>query len=326
MKPTLASRKLHNQDTLLLARPGGIEVEVISTGAAIRSIWVPTREGRRNAVLGYPSLEQYREDPYFMGATIGPYANRIANASFGIDGRSYNLDANEANSGNCLHGGSDGLHRRKFRLSLLAHESTIICCEVSLADGVNGFPGNRNCLVTYQLPDPLTLRIDYRVTTDRDTIASLTNHTYFNLGGSIDEHEVAVYADHYTPLDQNQIPTGKVAYVAETQCDLRQLKPLGDRAYDHNFVLNQAKRPIKQAAKLSSPSSGISVTVFTSAPALQLYTGDGLGKPFWRRAGLCLEPQQFPNAPNEPAFPSPRLSKDAIYQARIEYRFERALT
>ena len=321
----MVSRKLDNQDTALLARPGGIEVEVISTAAAIRSIWVPTREGRRNVVIGYPSLDQYREDPYFVGATIGPYANRIANAAFDMDGRNYDLDANEPGRGNCLHGGSDGLHRREFRLSLQEHDSTILRCVAGLADGVNGFPGNRDYEVIYQLPDPWTLRIDFRVATDRDTITSLTNHTYFNLGGSIDDHDLAVYADRYTPSDHNQIPTGEIANVTATSFDLRQSQPLGERTYDHNFVLSRGKESLNQAATLSSPSSGISVAVFTSAPALQLYTGDGLGEPFWRRAGLCLEPQQFPNAPNEPAFPSPRLGKNEIYQARIEYRFESAL-
>ena len=321
----MASQNLVDQDTRSIARPGGIEVEIISTGAAIRSIWVPTRDGRRNVVLGYPSLDGYREDSYFLGATIGPYANRIANASFNMDGRTYGLDANEPGRGNCLHGGSDGLHRREFRLSLQEHDLTILRCVAGLADGVNGFPGNRDYEVIYQLPDPWTLRIDFRVTTDRDTITSLTNHTYFNLGGSIDDHEVAVYADHYTPSDHNQIPTGEIVDVTTTSFDLRQSQPLGARNYDHNFVLNRGKQSLKQAAKLSSPSSGISVSVFTSAPALQFYTGDGLGEPFWPRAGLCLEPQQFPNAPNEPAFPSPRLNKDEIYQARIEYRFDSAL-
>ena len=321
----MASQNVGDQDTASLARPGGLEVEIISTGASIRSIWVPTRDGRRNVVLGYRSLGEYREDPYFIGATIGPYANRIANASFDMDGRSYDLDPNEPGRGNCLHGGSDGLHRREFRLSLLDHESTIICCEARLADGVNGFPGNRNYEVIYQLPDPWTLRIDFRAATDRDTITSLTNHSYFNLGGSIDDHEVAINANRYTPVDQNQIPTGEIADVSATPLDLRQSQPLGARAYDHNFVLNRGKQSLCKAAKLSSPSSGISVAVFTSAPALQLYTGDGLGEPFWPRAGLCLEPQQFPNAPNEPAFPSPRLNKNEMYQARIEYRFESAL-
>ena len=321
----MASRNSGDQDTVLLARPGGIEVEIISTGAAIRSIWVPTREGRRNVVLSYPSLDGYREDPYFVGATIGPYANRIANASFGMDGRTFDLDANEPGRGNCLHGGSDGLHRCEFRLSLQEHDSTILCCVAGLADGVNGFPGNRDYEVIYQLPDPWTLTIDYRVTTDRDTIISLTNHTYFNLGGSIDDHNVAVNADRYTPLDHNQIPTGEIADVTATSLDLRQSQSLGARTYDHNFVLNQGKQSLKQAAKLSSPSGGISVSIFTSAPALQLYTGDGLGEPFWRRAGLCLEPQQCPNAPNEPVFPSPKLNKDETYHACIEYRFEIAL-
>ena len=115
----MASQNIGEQDTALLARRGGIEVEIVSTGAAIRAIWIPTSQGRRNVVLGYPSLDQYRDDSYFIGATIGPYANRIANAAFGIDGRSYDLDANEPNRGNCLHGGSDGLHRREFRLSFL---------------------------------------------------------------------------------------------------------------------------------------------------------------------------------------------------------------
>lgn len=321
----MASQNVGDQDTRSITRPGGIEVEVISTGAAIRSIWVPTREGRRNVVLGYPSLDQYREDSYFIGATIGPYANRIANASFDMGGRTYDLDANEPGRGNCLHGGSDGLHRCEFRLSFQEHDSTVLRCVAGLADGVNGFPGNRDYEVIYQLPDPLTLRIDFRVTTDRDTMISLTNHSYFNLGGSVDNHEVAINADRYTPLDQNQIPTGEIADVTSTSLDLRQSQPLGTRAYDHNFVINQAKQPLKEAAKLSSPSSGISVAVFTSSPALQLYTGEGLGEPFSRRAGVCLEPQQFPNAPNEPTFPSPRLSKDEIYQARIEYRFDSAL-
>ena len=161
------------------------------------------------AVVSYPELGSYRTDPYFLGATVGPFANRIRGGEFTLDGNRYRLDINEAGLGNCLHGGAKGLHRQLFSLKR-DEQKPKITCRTDVADGFDGFPGDRTFEVVYELLDDWSLAIDFNATTDKDTIVSLANHADFNLGGPIDEHWIRVCSDSYTPIDRSMIPTGEL--------------------------------------------------------------------------------------------------------------------
>lgn len=313
MAESLSSIRLSNED--------GFEVEILNLGAAIRSLRVPMGGSSIETVLNYPTLDSYKNDPYYLGSTIGPYANRLADGLFTLGGNRYQLDVNEEAHNNCLHGGFNGLNQALFQLERIDDDSAIRCW-VHRDDGLDGFPGARSFEVIYSLLSPATLVIDYRVTTDQDTVIGLTNHAYFNLGGSINDHSLQVFADRYTPTDRSLRPTGEIKPVSGTELDLRPTQKVGNRIFDHNFVLNESESTLKLAAKLASRETGISLSVYTSQPGLQLYTGDGLGAPFAPRSGLCLEAQQFPNAPNQANFPSVRLNRGEIHTSRIEYRFD----
>jgi aldose 1-epimerase len=295
-------------------------VSIVDIGATIQSISVPTPRGRIDAVLSYAEPRDYRQDPYSLGSTVGPVANRIRNAEFKLNGVRYHLDANEAKRGNCLHGGRDGLNRQQF--SLERDVSTpIIKCRTDLADGFGGFPGNRSFEVAYELLDEWSLAIDFNVRTDRDTVVNLANHAYFNLGGRLDNHRLRVCSETYTPVDDSMIPTGELRDVHGSEFDLRELQSLSDRQFDHNFVLGESGGELRPAAELESPITGLRLTVLTTQPAIQVYTGDYLLNPFHPRQGICFEAQGFPNAPNQPNFPSIRLEAGATYKHRTIYRF-----
>lgn len=299
---------------------GGLSVTIIDVGAAIGSITLPLSGRFVDAIVCYQELSSYHTDPYFLGSTVGPVANRIRNAAFTLNGVQYRQDANDANRGNCLHGGSTGLHRQRF--SLEHNENTqVIRCRTNLSHGLGGFPGNRSFEVAYELIDDWSLAIDFKVTTDRDTVVNLANHAYFNLGGPLDDHRLRVFAESYTPVDDSMIPTGELRDVRGSGFDLRELQSLGDRRLDHNFVLGESRRETRPAAQLESPSTGLQLTVLTTQPAIQVYTGDYLSDPFHARQGICLETQGFPDAPNQPNFPSIRLEAGATYSQRTIYQF-----
>ena len=306
-------------ETATLESPAGLRLEVLNLGATLRSFVVPAAAGRVNIVLGYPDLEDYRADTLFMGVTVGPFANRIRDARFALGGTHYELDANEKATGHCLHGGSNGLHRQAFTLHT-DPERQSIACRTILPNGLDGFPGEREVTVTYRLLGDFSLAVDFDVITDRDTVVSLANHAYFNLGGTIDEHEIAICADSYTPVDPSKAPTGEIRSVKDSAFDLRSLQRLGQRRFDHNFVLADESREPRLAATLRSRDNGLQLEVLTPQPGLQLFTGDALPAPFNPRAGLCLEAQCFPDAPNQPAFPSARLGAGSRYRQRTVYK------
>ena len=307
-------------ETAMLESRAGLRVEVLNLGASLLSLSVPTPDGRVDTVLRYPDVDDYRTDEVYLGTTVGPFANRIRDASFTLDGERYQLDANEA-SGHCLHSGASGLHGQLFALHKNA-SATAVACRTILEDGLGGFPGKRQVTVTYRLLDELALAIDFEVTTDRPTVVSLANHAYFNLGGAIDDHELMLYADTYTPVDAGTVPTGEVRPVDGGDFDLRTSRRIGAARFDHNFVIRGELDVLRPAARLASPASGVMLELSTTQPGVQLYTADGLAAPFQARAGLCLEAQGFPNAPNEPAFPSTRLDPGVTYRQRSLYRFE----
>ena len=332
-------------DLYTLANAKGLEAAITNYGGIVVSLRVPDRAGKLgDVVLGFDTLDGYlKEHPYF-GAIIGRYGNRIGKARFTLNGVTYTLAAN--NGENHLHGGKKGFDKAvwKARDASDANSGRLELTYTS-ADGEEGYPGNLAVAVTYSLDDSNELRIDYRATTDKDTVVNLTNHSYFNLAGEgqgdILSHRVMIAADRFTPADAGLIPTGELRPVKGTPLDFTQPTAIGARinnadeqlklghGYDHNFVLNSGGGPLTLAARVSEPASGRVMEVLTTEPGLQLYTGNFLdgsirgkqGKVYAHRYGFCVETQHFPDSPNKPAFPSVVLKKGAVYQTSTVFRF-----
>ncbi|MFE6184344.1 aldose epimerase family protein [Streptomyces sp. NPDC056465] len=298
----------------------GTLVRVLTYGAVVQSVEIPGRDGTRAEVaLGLPDLTAYETHtgPYF-GAVVGRYANRIAGGSFVLDGRTHQVTRNEGR--NTLHGGERGFDKRVWdaeevpggvRLSLVAE------------DGEEGFPGRLAVSVAYTLDDDGALRIGYRATTDAPTVVNLTNHTYWNLAGadsgSALGHELRLAAGRITPGDEESIPTGELLPVQGTRFDFREQKPVGP-GYDTNYVLEETGG--EPVAELYDPASGRLLTVRTTEPGLQLYTADHFGgDPFVPCAGIALETQHFPDAPNHPGFPSTVLRPGEEFTSTTVYGF-----
>ncbi|MFB8024862.1 MULTISPECIES: aldose epimerase family protein [unclassified Streptomyces] len=298
----------------------GTLVRVLTYGAVVQSVEIPGRDGTRAEVaLGLPDLTAYETHtgPYF-GAVVGRYANRIAGGSFVLDGRTHQVTRNEGR--NTLHGGERGFDKRVWdaeevpggvRLSLVAE------------DGEEGFPGRLAVSVAYTLDEDGALRIGYRATTDAPTVVNLTNHTYWNLAGadsgSALGHELRLAAGRITPGDEESIPTGELLPVQGTRFDFREQKPVGP-GYDTNYVLEETGG--EPVAELYDPASGRLLTVRTTEPGLQLYTADHFGgDPFVPCAGIALETQHFPDAPNHPGFPSTVLRPGEEFTSTTVYGF-----
>ncbi len=298
-----------------------IEVDVLSYGGIIADIRVPDKMGRMTSVvLKKRSLAEYRSDTAYVGALIGRYANRIAGGGFTLNGKPYPLTKNEGE--NTLHGGKEGFHRKNLKETAFTERSVTLLFDSP--DGEEGFPGHLTGSVTYAL-SPSALSIEYRAVCDSDTFISLTNHTYLNPNGEGSLTEgllLSINADSYTPVDGHLIPTGRIRSVENTPFDFREERPFlgdlsGDEAlkargcYDENFVLRG--EGLREAATLYSKGNGIRATLFTDRPGLQIYTGNS--------HGVALEPQAFPNACNEPSFPTPLLQAGEKYQALTHYVF-----
>ncbi|MDH3266361.1 MAG: galactose mutarotase [Gammaproteobacteria bacterium] len=318
-------------EAITLRSLAGMEVTLLNIGATIQAIRVPTESGVVDAVLGYANLDDYLRDNFYMGATVGRFANRIGAARFLIDDNAFSVDPNETPAGSCLHGGRGGFHKRFWQMCSLENEAAVHCSYVS-PDGEGGFPGKLEVTVKYQIVGDYSLVIDYKATTDSDTVVNIANHAYFNLDKqqqSIDSHDIQIEADQYTPVDGDKIPSGEIRDVDGTEFDLRRRTAMRTtssgvsqpRQFDHNFVLKNGDGMQHRVATLSSPQSGLTMHLHTTQVGLQLYTGDYLTDPFRPRAGLCLEAQGFPDAPNQPAFPSARLAPGDVYQQRTIYEF-----
>ncbi|MFE0360140.1 aldose epimerase family protein [Streptomyces griseoaurantiacus] len=302
----------------------GVRVRVLSYGGIVQSVEVPDREGRTaDVVLGFDSLEGYLDCPApYFGALVGRYANRIAGARFTLDGRTYRLAAN--NAPNSLHGGERGFDKRVWAVAERA--DGIRLSRVS-SDGEEGFPGRLEVSVTYTLDADGTLRIGYEAVTDAPTVVNLTNHTYWNLGGadpgtgSAAGHELSLAAGAYTPVDGDLIPTGVEESVEGTRFDFRAARKVGT-GYDHNLVLDKGVTAgAEPVAELHDPASGRVLTVATTEPGMQLYTGDHLPAPFTAGDAVALETQHYPDSPNRPAFPSTRLEPGRTYRSETAYGF-----
>lgn len=311
-------------DTLTIGNDDDFEVTIVATGASIASLRVPHGPGKREVILGYPSLSGYTDDPYYIGATVGRFANRIANAATIIADERIDLDANA--SPHCLHGGSNGLSKQAWNLAS-SESGDAIVCTLRSPHGEQGFPGTVDVAVTYRIEGPRSLAIDFYAETDRETILNLANHAYFNLGDedTIDDHTLLLHADEYTPTDESLIPTGAIEPVDDTNFDLREPTPLGGdapRQLDTNFVVRGGTGLLREVALLASRSSGLAMRVETTQAGLQVYTGDYLGEPFHPRQGVCLEAQNFPDAPNHSGFPSAGLMPGEPYRHTTVLTFD----
>jgi aldose 1-epimerase len=331
-------------ETVAIAR-GPYRAELITLGAALRVLQVPDRNGRHaNVVLGFADLEDYRGPPRFYGATTGRYANRIGGARFTLDGVEHVLTANDG--ANSLHSGPLGLDQQQWDVVALT-EDAVTFRHVSPA-GYNGFPGTLTVEARYRIEED-GLAILLTATSDAPTVVNLTNHAYFNLAGEasgapILDHLLQIPASWTTPVDAGLIPTGALAGVAGTPFDFRAPKRIGDeiaadepqmrigQGYDHNFVLDGADGTLRHVATLFDPGSGRVLDLHSSEPGLQFYSGNHLaggapgtsGRVYAARDGLCLEPQKFPDSPNQPGFPSARLDPGQVYRHDIAFRFRTA--
>ncbi|MFF5566519.1 aldose epimerase family protein [Streptomyces sp. NPDC012623] len=301
----------------------GIRIRLLTYGGAVQSAEVPGRDGTTaNVVLGFADAEDYvtGRGPY-LGALIGRYANRVAGGAFTLDGVEHRLSANEGP--NTLHGGERGYDRRVWDAERAGDHGVRL--SLVSPDGEQGFPGRLEVSATYTLTASGALRIDYRAVTDAPTHFNPTNHTYWNLAGessgaATDGHELRIAAGRITPVDDATLPTGELAPVGGTRFDFRERRPLGP-GYDHNYVLD-APGGDEPVAELYDPVSGRVLTVATSEPGLQLYTGDHFdGKPYVRGAGIALETQHFPDSPNQPGFPSTVLRPGEEFRSTTTYGF-----
>jgi aldose 1-epimerase len=301
----------------------GVRVGVLTYGGVVQSVHVPDREGRvAEVVLGFGSLTAYLEhaSPYF-GALVGRYANRIGRARFPLDNEVHALPANEGRT--LLHGGEGGFHQHVWGAEPVAHGVRL--SRVS-PHGEEGFPGRLTVTATYTLTPSGALSIGYEAVTDAPTVLNLTNHSYWNLSGAdsgtASSHELRIAASRITPVDAEHIPTGAFTSVAGTRFDFREPRKTGTD-YDHNYVLDKGVTDrAEEVAELYDAGSGRVLTVSTTEPGLQLYTGDHIDHgPYGPCAGTALETQHFPDAPNHPQFPSTVLRPGEAFRSRTVYGF-----
>jgi aldose 1-epimerase len=338
-------------DRYTLTSGRGVRVRIITYGGIVQTLETPDRHGRRaNVVLGFPTLKDYVDlngGPYF-GAIIGRYANRIAKGRFTLDGTTYQLALN--NDENSLHGGLKGFDTKVWDAQpVKARDSVGLRLQYTSVDGEENYPGTLKTTVTYTLTTDDRLRVDYQAATDKATIVNLTNHSYFNLAGegtgTIYDHRLTLNASRYTPVDPTLIPTGELAPVRGTPFDFTRAHSIGERirvndpqlligqGYDHNFVLDQPRAgALTEAARVTEPRSGRVLTISTTEPGMQFYSGNFLdgsfagtsGRVYRQGDGFALETQHFPDSPNQPDFPSTVLRPGETFGSTTVYAFSAA--
>jgi aldose 1-epimerase len=329
-----------------LESASGVAVSFIATGGAIVAIDAPDRNGERaNVVLAHRDLDAYCAQTVYFGAVCGRYANRIANAAFELDGIRHVLEAMDGSSS--VHGGRRGFDKAEWAVaSGRDGEGDFAALTHTSPDGDQGYPGTLAVTMTYTLDASGALEIAYEATTDRATVVSLTNHSYFNLGGEgsgdILGHVLEIPAASYTPSDARLIPTGEIATVAGSPFDFRVGRPIGEgirsshpqmlaaRGYDVNYVMARAPdTALSLACRAHDPRSGRSLVIETNEPGMQFYSGNNLdgslvgpsGRSYRQSDAFCVEPHHFPDTPNRPEFPSARLDPGQRYSRRTRYRF-----
>ncbi|MBD5449186.1 MAG: galactose mutarotase [Lachnospiraceae bacterium] len=324
-----------------LSNTNGMQAKIINFGANLISLLVPDQNGNlEDVVLGFDTLEGYYRNGSFFGATIGPSANRIAGACFEIDGRQYQLDANDGE--NNLHSHiKEGYHKRVWDA---AEGTDSVTFTLEGKDGEMGFPANKKITVTYSLSEENELKLSYHVSADANTIVNMTNHSYFNLAGHnagrIEDHLLKINASCYTPVVAGAIPTGEVVPVEGTPLDFREMKPIGQDinadceqlklvlGYDHNFVIDNADGTLREIAQVEEPKSGRKMKVFTDLPGVQFYAGNCIAEEVGKdnatygpRSGFCLETQFYPDNIHHPNFPQAIFGPDREYDYVTVYQF-----
>ncbi len=318
----------------------GVKAAVLNFGGILANLIVPDKNGvEGDVVLGYDTFEPYLENGCFFGAIVGPSANRIKGASFVLEGRRYQLDANDGE--NNLHSHRElGYHKRIWGVE--EGENRVVL-SLQDTDGSMGFPGNKRVQVTYSLTEDSRLEIHYEASSDKNTIISMTNHTYFNFAGQnkkIYDHILELQASAYTPLEAGATPTGEIRPVEGTPLDFRKARRVGDGidsdhdqirlmgGYDQNWVLDNADGTVREFATVTEPTSGRVMKVYTDLPGVQFYTGNFITKQtgkenaeYEARSGLCLETQYFPNSANLDNFPSVVFGPDRKYVSTTIFQF-----
>jgi aldose 1-epimerase len=323
----------------------GMTVKILDFGGVITEIHVPDREGQfADVALGFDTLAPYlKASPYF-GALIGRYGNRIAKGRFVLDGKEYQLPVN--NGDNHLHGGEPGFDKVLWTASV---EASGLVLRYRSVDGEQGYPGNLDVTVTYSLTDDNEIVVRFHATTDQPTPVNLTQHSYFNLrgvavgSGDVLDHVITIDADRFVPIDAGSIPLNGLSPVTGTPFDFRQPRPIGERigqpdkqlrhgtGYDHCWVLNRGDGDpaLKRAVHVCEPESGRVLELFTQEPGVQFYTGNFLdgslvgkgGRSYEFRSGFCVEPQHYPDSPNQPAFPNTILRPGEVYETESRFKF-----
>jgi len=332
-------------DLVTLRNEHDVEVRIMTYGGTILSLQTPDRDGALDdIVLGFDAAEPYfTQSPYF-GSIIGRYGNRIANARFTLDGEVYTLSANDG--ANHLHGGARGWDKVVWQGEPFQHADGVgVVLRHTSPDGDQGYPGTVTATVTYWLRADDSLVIDYEATTDKPTIVNLTHHSYFNLAGGkapdILGHQLTIAAERYTPVGPTLIPTGELAVVDGTPFDFRTPHAIGERidvddpqlangkGYDHNWAIGRVSPEPARVARVVEPTTGRTLEVESTEPGLQFYSGNFLdgtitgkgGRVYGHRSGFCLEPQHYPDSPNQSGFPSPVLRPGETYRSRTVLRF-----
>jgi len=334
-------------EAITLSNGRGVSARILTYGATLQSLIAPDRNGRRaDIVLGYDDVASYESRPNYFGVTVGRYANRIAGGRFTIDRRAYQLTQNDKT--NSLHGGTAGFDKRMWRIAEVK-SGPVASVKLTLTspDGDQGYPGTLNVAVTYSLDDKGDLTIAFDAATDKPTIVNMTNHAIFNLagegapGGTV-QHRLTVPAGSYTPVDARLIPTGELRPVVNTVFDFRKARLIADgirdgrdeqirlgQGYDHNFVLDKGPSDTPElAARLEDAATGRVLEVLSTEPGLQFYTGNFLdgtyvgkqGHLYRMGDGIALEPQKFPDSPNQPNFGSPEVRPGTPYRHVMIYR------
>lgn len=345
LDPQKFETNIDGQQTHLytLTNKNNMEVCITNFGGRIVSVNLPDKGGvPRDVVLAFDNINDYQNNASDFGASIGRYANRIAGAKFELDGTTYELLANDGD--NCLHGGPKGWQYKVFEGKQLSEQQVQL--SLHSPDGDMNFPGNVQVQVIFTLTDDNAIDIKYTATTDKATVINMTNHSYFNLSGDptkdVTDHLLYVNADNFTPVNAKLIPLGNIDSVKGTPMDFTTPKPIGQdinqndfeqvklgNGFDHNWVLNTNGDITQLAAKATSPTTGISVEVYTNEPGIQVYTGNFLnggvngkhGIAYNKRTAVCLETQHFPDSPNQPQFPSVVLEPGQTYNSECIYKF-----
>ncbi len=327
-----------------LRNSNGLEARIMTYGGIVVSLKTPDKKGQlEDVVLGYDNLEGYlKRNPYF-GALIGRYGNRIAKGKFSLNGKTYSLAKNNG-SHNHLHGGLKGFDKVVWDAKPLETASgPALQLNYISEDGEEGYPGTLSVTALYTLTEDNALKLDFKAISDKDTICNLTHHSYFNFRGDGDvlDYLVQINAEKFTPVDAGQIPTGELQPVAGTPFDFRKPTRIGaginsdheqiqyGKGYDHNWVFNKPVGELGMAARVVDKSTGRCMEVFTTEPGMQFYSGNFLdgtisgkgGKAYHQRHAFCMEPQHFPDSPNQPQFPSVELKSGQIYNNTIVYKF-----